>query len=146
MCEVSAVARRASATGAENIKTLPGVIHAVGVARSGAAVGVVGHRVVVRLCEEHVEVGLGLVPERVPEEVPLLKSRRQARPRQGSKMTCRSPRNVILAERERAPFAAHYESLPIGPGYRLVDTLQGLSERVFTCLYVPLPCGNRRNF
>ena len=32
-------------------------------------------------------------------------------------MTCRSPRTVILAKRERAPFAAHYESLPIGPGY-----------------------------
>ncbi len=81
------------------------------------------------VCEEHVELGLGLVPERVPEEVHLLESRRQAPPRQGSKMTSRSSRNVILAERERAPFAAQYESLPSGPGYRLVDTLQGLSER-----------------
>jgi hypothetical protein len=135
MCEVSAVARRASATGAENFKTLPGVIHAVGVARGGAAVGLVGHRVVVRLCEEHVEVRLSLVPERVPEEVHLLKSRRQAPPRQRSKMTCRSPRNVILAERERAPFAAHYESLPIGPGYTDWWTRSKLSARVFTCLY-----------
>jgi hypothetical protein len=40
----------------------------------------------------------------------------------GSMMTSRSPRN--LAKMERAPFAEHYESLPIGPGYRSVDTLQ----------------------
>ena len=46
------------------------------VARGGAAVGVVGHRVVVGLCEEHVEVGLGLVSERVPEEVHVLEPRR----------------------------------------------------------------------
>ena len=50
-------------------------------------------------------------------------------------MTCRSPRNVILAKRERAPFAAQYESLPIGPEYPSVDTSQlcsGVSLRVFT--------------
>jgi hypothetical protein len=39
-------------------------------------------------------------------------------------MTCRSPRNVILAKRERAPFAAHYESLQIGLWYRSVATLR----------------------
>ena len=32
--------------------------------------------------------------------------------------------NVIFAKRERAPFAAHYESLPIGSGYQLVATLR----------------------
>ena len=49
-------------------------------------------------------------------------------------MTCRSPRNVILAKRERAPFAVHYKSLPIGPGYRSVVTPQlrsGVTLRVF---------------
>ena len=39
-------------------------------------------------------------------------------------MSCRSPRNVIVVNREQAPFAAHYESLPIGPGYRSVATLR----------------------
>jgi hypothetical protein len=38
----------------------------------------------------------------------------------GSKMSCRSPRNVIVLNREQSPFAAHYESLPIGAGYREV--------------------------
>jgi hypothetical protein len=50
-------------------------------------------------------------------------------------MTCRSPRNVILVKRERAPFAVHYESLQIGPGYRFAATLRlrsGVSLRVFT--------------
>ena len=92
---------------------------------------------------EHVEVGLGLVPERVPEEVHLLKSRRQAPPRQGSKVTCRSPRNVILAERERAPFAAHYESLPIGPGYRFANGPAKSLPRA--CLYVSLPREKERD-
>jgi hypothetical protein len=36
----------------------------------------------------------------------------------------RSPRNVILTKRERAPFATHQESLPIGPEYRSVVTTQ----------------------
>jgi hypothetical protein len=39
-------------------------------------------------------------------------------------MFCRSPRNVVFVNRERAPLAAHYESLPIGPGYRSVATLR----------------------
>lgn len=39
-------------------------------------------------------------------------------------MSCCPPRNVILAKEERAPFAEHYESLPIGPGYRSVDMPQ----------------------
>jgi hypothetical protein len=51
-------------------------------------------------------------------------------------MSCRSPRNVIVTKRERAPFAAHCESLPIGLEYRFVDTPHGLcpsvSLRVFT--------------
>jgi hypothetical protein len=34
-------------------------------------------------------------------------------------MSWRSPKNVIVA-----PFAAHYESLPIGPGYVSVATLR----------------------
>jgi hypothetical protein len=51
-------------------------------------------------------------------------------------MSCCSPRNVIVAKGERAPFAAHCESLPIGREYRFVDTPYGLcrsvSLRVFT--------------
>jgi hypothetical protein len=39
-------------------------------------------------------------------------------------MSCRSPTNVIVVNRERAPFAAHFESLPIGPEYRSVVTHQ----------------------
>jgi hypothetical protein len=39
-------------------------------------------------------------------------------------MSRRSPRNVIVINKERAPLAAHYESLPIGPGYRSVATLR----------------------
>ena len=39
-------------------------------------------------------------------------------------MSCSSPRNVIVAKREQAPFAPHYESLPIGREYRSVVTLQ----------------------
>ena len=45
------------------------------------------------------------------------------------------PRNVILAKRERPPFAAHYESPPIGREFRSVATLRlrsGVSLRVFT--------------
>ena len=44
------------------------------------------------------------------------------------------PRNVILAKRERPPFAAHYESPPIGREFRSVATLRlrsGVSLRVF---------------
>jgi hypothetical protein len=33
-----------------------------------------------------------------------------------------SPRNVIVAQVERVPFAAHCKSLPIGREYRFVDT------------------------
>ena len=56
----------------------------------------------------------------------------------GSKMSCRSPKNVIAVNREQAPFAANYEGLPIGPGYRSVKrpdkslsgvTLRDLIER-----------------
>jgi hypothetical protein len=39
-------------------------------------------------------------------------------------MSCHSPRNVIVVNRERAPFAAPYESLAIGLEYRSVDTHQ----------------------
>ena len=52
-------------------------------------------------------------------------------------MTCCSPTNVIVAKGERAPFAAHCESLPIGREYRSVVrsqlrsgvTLRDLIER-----------------
>jgi hypothetical protein len=47
-----------------------------------------------------------------------------------------SPSNVIVAKGERAPFAAHCESLPIGREYRSVDRPHELcpsvSLRVFT--------------
>ena len=49
-------------------------------------------------------------------------------------MSCCSPRNVIVANVERAPFAAHYERLPIGPEYRSVATprlCSSVSLRVF---------------
>jgi hypothetical protein len=36
----------------------------------------------------------------------------------------RSPKNVIVVNRATERFAAHYESLPIGPGYRSVVTTQ----------------------
>ena len=39
-------------------------------------------------------------------------------------MSCCSPRNVIVAKRERAPFAVHFEGLPIGPEDRSVVTHQ----------------------
>jgi hypothetical protein len=39
-------------------------------------------------------------------------------------MSCRSPRNVIVAQVEQVPFAAHHESMPIGSGYRPVATLR----------------------
>ena len=50
-------------------------------------------------------------------------------------MTCPSPKNVIVVNKEQAPFAAQYQSPPIGPGYRSVATLRlrsGVSLRVFT--------------
>jgi hypothetical protein len=52
-------------------------------------------------------------------------------------MTFHSPRNVIIVRREPAPFAAHYERPPIGPGYRSVAT----PDSVRACLYVSLPRG-----
>jgi hypothetical protein len=42
----------------------------------------------------------------------------------GSVVSNCSPRNVIVANREQAPFAVHFESLPIGPEYRSVVTHQ----------------------
>jgi hypothetical protein len=39
-------------------------------------------------------------------------------------MSSRSPRNVIVAQVERVPFAAHYEPLPIGREYRFLDAVQ----------------------
>ena len=47
-------------------------------------------------------------------------------------MSCRSPKNVIVVNKEQAPFAAHYESLPIGPGYRSVAALRLPFGRDFT--------------
>jgi hypothetical protein len=48
-------------------------------------------------------------------------------------MSCCSPKNVIVVNREQALFAARYESLPIGPGYRsmkrLDKTLSGVTLR-----------------
>jgi hypothetical protein len=38
-------------------------------------------------------------------------------------MAARWPSNVIVVNRERAPFAAHCQSLRIGRGYRSVATL-----------------------
>ena len=56
-------------------------------------------------------------------------------------MSCRSPRNVIVAKGERAPFARHCESLPIGREYRPVDT----PDSVRACLYVSLSRGKERD-
>ena len=42
----------------------------------------------------------------------------------GSVVSNSSPRNVIVNYREQAPFAVHFESLPIGPEYRSVVTHQ----------------------
>jgi hypothetical protein len=42
----------------------------------------------------------------------------------GSVVSNCSPRNVIVASREQAPFAVHFESLPTGPEYRSVVTHQ----------------------
>jgi hypothetical protein len=42
----------------------------------------------------------------------------------GSKMSWHSPRNVIFAKRERAPFASHLERLLAGPEYRSVVSQQ----------------------
>jgi hypothetical protein len=39
-------------------------------------------------------------------------------------MSCSSPRNVIVLNKERTLFAAHYESLPIGLEYRSVASLR----------------------
>jgi hypothetical protein len=39
-------------------------------------------------------------------------------------MAARWPSNVIVVNRERAPFAAHCKSLRIGRGYRSVATLR----------------------
>ena len=39
-------------------------------------------------------------------------------------MSCCSARNVTVVKGERAPFAAHCESLPIGRGYRSLATLR----------------------
>ena len=39
-------------------------------------------------------------------------------------MSTRWPRNVIVARRTRAPFAAHWESLAIGRQYWSVATLR----------------------
>jgi hypothetical protein len=52
----------------------------------------------------------------------------------GSTMSPCSPRNVIVAQVERAPFAAHCKCLPIGREYRPVVPPQlrsGVSLRVF---------------
>jgi hypothetical protein len=53
--------------------------------------------------------------------VPLC-ARQQARAASGSKMSCRSPRSVIVVNTEQAPFAANYEGLPIGPEHRSMAT------------------------
>jgi len=50
-------------------------------------------------------------------------------------MSCCSPRNVIVAQVERVPFAAHCERRPIGREYQSVVTPPTPFERVFTCLY-----------
>jgi hypothetical protein len=39
-------------------------------------------------------------------------------------MSCCSPKNVIVAKGDRAPFGAHCESVPMGREYRFVDTPQ----------------------
>ncbi len=39
-------------------------------------------------------------------------------------MVCRSPKKVIVANREQAPFAAYYESLPLGREHRSVATFR----------------------
>jgi hypothetical protein len=54
--------------------------------------------------------------------------------RQGSVTSCCSPRNVIVVNREQAPFAAYCGGLAIGPGYRSANGLDedsGVSLRVF---------------
>lgn len=54
----------------------------------------------------------------------------------GSMMSCCSPRNVIVAEVERVPFAARCERLPVVPERRLVNSYEksrpSVSLRVFT--------------
>lgn len=65
----------------------------------------------------------------------LLRSRQRGSPEQGSMMSCCSPRNVIVINREQAPFAAYGENLPIGREYRSAITPRlrsGVSLRVFT--------------
>jgi hypothetical protein len=57
-------------------------------------------------------------------------------------MSCRSPKNVIVANRATERFARRCENLPLGREYRSVDRPSELcpsvSLRVFTCLYVSL--------
>ena len=60
----------------------------------------------------------------------------------GPVMSAGSPRNVIVAKRTRAPFAAHGESLPIGRQHRSVDRPD--SKPLRACLYVSLSRGNER--
>ena len=55
-------------------------------------------------------------------------------------MTCRSPRNVIVFNRD-APFVAHCESLRIGRE----SGQWPLSDSVEACLYVSLRCGKERD-
>ena len=42
----------------------------------------------------------------------------------GPVMSCCSPRNVIVAQMERVPFAAHCERLPFGREYGSVPSLR----------------------
>ena len=56
----------------------------------------------------------------------------------GQMMSGRPPRNVIVINREQAPFAAHYDGPPIEPGYRFVVTPQLRSS-------VSLPRGKERD-
>jgi hypothetical protein len=58
-------------------------------------------------------------------------------------MSCRSPRNVIVVNRVRAPFAAYYESLPIGPGYLIVAKVERMQ---FALHGESLPIGRAYRF
>jgi hypothetical protein len=58
---------------------------------------------------------------------------RQVPPRQRSKMSRRSPRNmIVVVNREQAPFAAHFQSLPREPEHRSLVTHQ-LCSGVILC-------------
>ena len=59
----------------------------------------------------------------------------------GPMMSARWPSNVIVVNGERAPFAARYESLAIGPEYRFVAT----PDSVRACPYVTLSRGKERD-